>query len=71
MDSCFCPGSRVKTLGESDSDDDAKNWVKKSRKLEKEKAMAEKRVSTLAWCYLHLVYHKLLDRLPRSPLNAT
>ncbi|XP_064600247.1 U4/U6.U5 tri-snRNP-associated protein 1-like [Liolophura sinensis] len=39
--------SRVKTLGESDSDDDAKNWVKKSRKLEKEKAMAEKRAKML------------------------
>jgi site-specific recombinase XerC len=39
---------KIKTLGESDSDDDnALGWVKKSRKLEKEKALADKRVSFL------------------------
>ena len=36
---------RVKTLGESDSDDDTSNWVKKSRKAQKEKDLAAKRVS--------------------------
>lgn len=36
---------KVKTLGESDSDEEsASSWVKKSRILEKEKAAAEKRV---------------------------
>lgn len=40
---------KVKTLGESDCDEDsASAWVKKSRLLEKEKALAEKNVSTVS-----------------------
>lgn len=37
--------SRVKTLGESDSEDDTANWIHKSRKMEKEKKEAAKMVS--------------------------
>ena len=40
--------SKVKSLGAGDSDgddDSAMSWVNKSRKTEREKAMAEKRVS--------------------------
>lgn len=37
--------AKVKTLGESDSDDDAKAWVEKSRKLAEEKKKAEERVN--------------------------
>ena len=36
---------KVKTLGESDSEDDAHAWVEKSRKRQKEKAKADKTVS--------------------------
>jgi hypothetical protein len=31
-------------LGESDNEDDASLWVKKSRKIQKDKELAEKRV---------------------------
>ena len=51
--------SKVKTLGAGDSDDDegsAASWVAKSRKNEKEKILAEKRVSTM--------YLLLLNSLP-------
>lgn len=34
---------RIKTLGESDEDDDAKNWVEKSRKIAEEKEKAKHR----------------------------
>lgn len=36
--------SRMKTLGECDSDDDTRVWINKSRQLEEEKKKAEKRV---------------------------
>ena len=37
--------SKVKTLGQSDDEDDsALGWIKKSRKLEKERLEAEKKV---------------------------
>lgn len=36
----------VKTLGDSDSEDDASAWVKKSRQIEIEKRKAEERVSS-------------------------
>lgn len=36
---------KVKTLGESDSDDDAGAWVERNRKLQEEKQAAQKRVS--------------------------
>lgn len=39
--------AKVKTLGESDSEDDAVNWVDKSRKIEKAKKEAEKRAKML------------------------
>lgn len=42
--------SKVKTLGESDNEDDASSWVKKSRKIQKDKELAEKRV----W-YVHFI----------------
>lgn len=35
----------VKTLGDSDSDDDTSEWVKKSRKIENEKKKAAERVN--------------------------
>lgn len=38
---------RIKTLGESESDDDANNWVEKSRKVQEEKAKAKKRAKML------------------------
>ncbi|XP_061162474.1 U4/U6.U5 tri-snRNP-associated protein 1-like isoform X2 [Saccostrea echinata] len=38
---------KVKTLGESDSDDDTTAWVKKSRQKQKEKELAEKRAKQL------------------------
>lgn len=40
----ICFYSKVKTLGESDSEDDVSSWVKKSRKIQKDKELAEKRV---------------------------
>lgn len=40
----ICCSSKVKTLGESDSEDDAQAWVEKSRKRQLEKAQAEKTV---------------------------
>ena len=50
---------KVKTLADSDSDDEgALAWIKKSRKLEKEKELAEKRVSTHEICY------KIVNVLP-------
>lgn len=39
--------SKVKTLGESDNEDDASLWVKKSRKIQKDKELAEKRAKML------------------------
>ncbi|XP_066260823.1 U4/U6.U5 tri-snRNP-associated protein 1 [Euwallacea similis] len=39
--------AKVKTLGESDSDDDVGGWVAKSRKIEKAKKEAEKREKML------------------------
>ncbi|XP_062604721.1 U4/U6.U5 tri-snRNP-associated protein 1-like, partial [Saccostrea cucullata] len=38
---------KVKTLGESDSEDDTTAWVKKSRQKQKEKELAEKRAKQL------------------------
>lgn len=37
--------TKVKTLGESDSDDDAGAWVERNRKLQEQKQAAQKRVS--------------------------
>ncbi|KAG5674371.1 hypothetical protein PVAND_004345 [Polypedilum vanderplanki] len=39
--------ARIKTLGESDSDDDANAWVDKSRKIEEEKKKAQLRAKML------------------------
>ncbi|CAL1684383.1 unnamed protein product [Lasius platythorax] len=39
--------SRVKNLGECDSDDDTRAWISKSRQLEEEKKKAEKRAKML------------------------
>ncbi|XP_015599147.1 U4/U6.U5 tri-snRNP-associated protein 1 [Cephus cinctus] len=39
--------AKVKPLGESDSDDDAKGWVEKNRRLQKEKKKAEERAKML------------------------
>lgn len=39
--------SKVRTLGDADDDDDAVNWVEKSRKLQKEKEEAAKRAKML------------------------
>ncbi|XP_050299898.1 U4/U6.U5 tri-snRNP-associated protein 1 [Anthonomus grandis grandis] len=39
--------SKVKTLGESDSEDDVSNWVDRNRKIEKAKLEAEKRAKML------------------------
>ncbi|XP_012266756.2 U4/U6.U5 tri-snRNP-associated protein 1 [Athalia rosae] len=39
--------SKVKTLGESDSDDDAKAWIQKNRRLESEKKKADERAKML------------------------
>lgn len=36
--------SKVKNLGDRDSDDDTHTWINKSRQLEEEKKKAEKRV---------------------------
>lgn len=43
---CFVFCSKVKTLGEESDEefDSASHWVKKSRKVSKEKALADKRV---------------------------
>ena len=35
---------RSKTLGESDSDDDARAWIEKNRRIQMEKKKAEERV---------------------------
>ena len=59
----WCVGSAVKALGDSDSgDDSASAWVKKNRKLQKEKQLAEKRVGFLLsfilfclWCLCECV----------------
>lgn len=37
--------SKVKRLGESDSEDDARTWIEKNRKLQVEKKKAEERVN--------------------------
>ena len=39
--------SRVKGLGESDGEDDVKSWVKRSRKIHKEKAKAERKEAAI------------------------
>lgn len=39
--------SKVKTLGESDSEEDAESWVVKNRKIQQDKDQAAKRVSTI------------------------
>lgn len=39
--------SKVKTLGESDSEEDAERWVEKNRKIQLEKDQAAKRVSVI------------------------
>lgn len=39
--------ARIKTLGESDSEDDAKAWISKSRKIEDEKKRAQQRAKML------------------------
>lgn len=67
---CLC-FSTIKTLGESDSEDDAAAWVKKSRQKQKEKELAEKRVIMLPqsqhlckWgivCVL-LYFHKVSEK---------
>lgn len=42
----FSHFSKIKTLGESDDEDEnAATWVRRVRKMQKEKALAEKRVS--------------------------
>lgn len=49
--------SKVKSLGAGDSDgddDSAMSWVNKSRKTEREKALAEKRVSLLNHPHTHV-----------------
>lgn len=40
--------SKVKALGESDSDDDTAAWVERNRKLQEEKQAAMKRVSKIS-----------------------
>lgn len=39
--------SKVKTLGESDSDDDVNDWVERNRKIQYEKEQARKRAKML------------------------
>lgn len=39
--------AKVKSLGECDSDDDTKNWIDRSRRLEEEKKKAEERAKML------------------------
>lgn len=43
---------KVKKLADSDSDDDVKKWVSKSRKLQTEKELAEKKVCILYSLFL-------------------
>lgn len=44
--------TKLKTLGESDSDDDASAWVERNRKLQEEKQAAQKRVSLIILFYI-------------------
>lgn len=44
----------VKTLGESDEDDDAAAWVNKNREIQKQKEEASKRVSHFLHCWSQL-----------------
>lgn len=37
--------SKVRTLGDSDSEEDAESWVEKNRRIQREKEQAAKRVS--------------------------
>lgn len=37
--------TKIKTLGESDGEGDARNWVERNRRIQKEKEQAAKRVS--------------------------
>lgn len=46
--------SKVKTLGDCDSDDDTQAWINKSRQLEEEKKKAEERVITLEY-FLYII----------------
>lgn len=47
--------SKMKTLGECDSDDDTHAWISRSRHLEEEKKKAEKRVMSIIFC-IHILY---------------
>ena len=52
--------SKVKSLGAAESDDDddsATSWVTKSRKKEKEKVLAEKRVCATPMLHIHVHPH--------------
>jgi len=50
--------SKIKTLGECDSNDDTHAWINKSRQLEEEKKKAEKRVIFLFYIY---IYKELIE----------
>lgn len=47
--------SKLKTLGECDSDDDTQVWISKSRKLEEEKKKAQQRV--IFHCFSLIIYY--------------
>lgn len=49
----------MKSLGAGDSDgddDSAMSWVNKSRKSERDKALADKRVSLQSHTHIHVVF---------------
>lgn len=56
--------STIKTLGESDSDDDATDWVKKSRKIEEEKKKAAERVCICDYLNVICIGFKMIVNLP-------
>lgn len=53
--------TKIKTLGESEEDDDVNNWVERNRKIQLEKQQAAKRVGTyknFSFCKLYFIYFK-------------
>lgn len=54
--------TKLKTLGDSDSDDDALSWVNKNRKLTKERRIAENKVLNTYTCVCVCVYTCFLYR---------
>lgn len=63
--------ARIKTLGESDSDEDADAWVNKNRKIEEEKKQAKKRAKMLDDMDENLEEAVTVRRRPANKIPST